>query len=405
MEVKPGYKQTDVGVIPKDWDIMPFIRAVESYIDYRGRTPRKLGLAWGGGDILALSANNVQMGGIDLDKEAYFGSEELYQKWMVQGECERGDVLLTMEAPLGNVAQIPDSKKYILSQRVLLIKPKDWLRRDFLTHYMKGSFFQKQLALNSTGSTAKGIQRGRLNELLVYLPPTKAEQEAIAEALSDVDTLIESIEQLIAKKRDLKQASMQALLTGKKRLPGFSGEWAKYSINELEAEGMIKLYRGKVISRRDIENTPGDYPIYSSSNMNRGQFGKYGNFMFDEELITWSIDGGGNFFHRPKHRFSVTNVCGYIRVDTKKVNYQFLAGQLQVLHAKLHFDYLIKAHPSVIRGLYTIGLTDINEQTAIAAILSDMDAEITALESHLAKVHHLKQGMMQELLTGRTRLI
>jgi len=84
-----GYKQTEVGVIPEDWGLMPFIRAVGSYIDYRGRTPRKLGLSWGGGDILALSANNVQMGRIDTDKEAYFGSEELYRKWMIQGECER----------------------------------------------------------------------------------------------------------------------------------------------------------------------------------------------------------------------------------------------------------------------------------------------------------------------------
>ena len=84
---------------------------------------------WGGGDILALSANNVQMGQIDAEREAYYGSDDLYQRWMTQGDCERGDVLVTMEAPLGNVAQIPDDKKYILSQRVLLIKPKAVLAR------------------------------------------------------------------------------------------------------------------------------------------------------------------------------------------------------------------------------------------------------------------------------------
>ncbi|MCB9087920.1 MAG: restriction endonuclease subunit S [Calditrichae bacterium] len=141
-EVKRGYRQSEVGVVPEDWEIMPFDQVVEAYIDYRGRTPRKLGLSWGGGTILALSANNVQMGRIDPEKEAYLGSEELYRKWMVQGECEVGDVLLTMEAPLGNVAQIPDSKKYILSQRVLLIKPKDWVLRDYLAHFMKGASFR-----------------------------------------------------------------------------------------------------------------------------------------------------------------------------------------------------------------------------------------------------------------------
>ena len=125
--MRPGYKQTEAGVVPTDWEVIPFLQAVRSYIDFRGRTPRKLGMSWGGGDVLALSANNVQMGQIDAEKEAYFGSDELYKRWMTQGDCEPGDVLLTMEAPLGNVAQIPDDKRYILSQRVLLIKPKPWL--------------------------------------------------------------------------------------------------------------------------------------------------------------------------------------------------------------------------------------------------------------------------------------
>ena len=217
-EINPGYKQTEVGMIPEDWEVMPFVRAVQSYIDYRGRTPRKLGLSWGGGDILALSANNVQMGRIDYDKGAYYGSDELYRKWMVQGECEPGDVLLTMEAPLGNVTQVPDSKKYILSQRVLLIKPKTWLLRDFLTHYMKGFFFQNQLSLNSTGSTAKGIQRKKLDELPVGLPPTLPEQTAIATVLSDMDAEITALEAKLVKARQLKQGMMQELLTGRIRL-------------------------------------------------------------------------------------------------------------------------------------------------------------------------------------------
>lgn len=217
-EIKPGYKQTEVGLIPEDWKIMPFNRAVGLYIDYRGRTPRKLGMSWGGGDILALSANNVQMGRIDSDKEANFGSDELYKKWMVQGECEPGDVLLTMEAPLGNVAQIPDTRKYILSQRVLLIKPKDWVCRDFLAHYMKGFTFQNQLFLNSTGTTAKGIQRKKLDYLPICLPPTETEQYAIAAILSDMDAEITALEAKLAKARLLKQGMMQELLTGRIRL-------------------------------------------------------------------------------------------------------------------------------------------------------------------------------------------
>lgn len=133
-------------------------------------------------------------------------------------ECESGDVLLTMEAPLGNVAQIPDSKKYILSQRVLLVKTKDWLLRDFLAHYMKGFFFQKQLSLNPTGSTAKGIQRRKLDGLPIYLPSTNAEQSAIAAILSDMDAEITALEKKLTKARQLKQGMMQELLMGRIRL-------------------------------------------------------------------------------------------------------------------------------------------------------------------------------------------
>ncbi len=217
-ETMPGYKMTELGEIPQDWEVMPFVLAVGSYIDYRGRTPRKLGLSWGGGDILALSANNVQMGRIDPDKEAYLGGDLLYRRWMLQGDCEPGDILLTMEAPLGNVAQIPDSKRYILSQRVLLIKPRACLHRDFIAHYMRGRIFQKQLTLNSTGSTARGIQRRRLDDITICLPPTKAEQEAIAGILTDMDAEIAALEVELAKARGVKQGMMQELLTGRIRL-------------------------------------------------------------------------------------------------------------------------------------------------------------------------------------------
>src|SRR5690606_24696096 len=111
-----GYKQTDVGIIPEDWSLGSLQHIVDRFIDYRGVTPKKLGFEWGGGNIRALSANNVQMGYIDFEKECNFASVELYKRWMRNGNCLKGDVLLTMEAPLGNVASIPDQKKYILSQ-------------------------------------------------------------------------------------------------------------------------------------------------------------------------------------------------------------------------------------------------------------------------------------------------
>jgi type I restriction enzyme S subunit len=248
------------------------------------------------------------------------------------------------------------------------------------------------------------IDQRVLGKCPIILPP-KVEQEAIAKALSDADALTEALEQLIAKKCHLKQGAMQELLTGKKRLPGFSGEWDALTVEQLEKARLIRLSRGNVISKIDIERVPGGFPIYSSSVKGDGVFGNYGEYMFDEELITWSIDGGGHFFHRPKHKFSVTNVCGYMRADTSKLSYQFLAAQLQLLHSRLKFDYQDKAHPSVIRKAYLVFIPTLDEQTAIATILSDIDAEIAVLETRLAKTRSLKQGMMHNLLTGRIRLI
>lgn len=127
-----------------------FQQLVKQYLDYRGRTPLKIGMGWGNGDIKALSANNVQMGYIDFKKECYFGSNELYKKWMTNGDCKKGDVILTTEAPLGNVAQIPNDSNYILSQRVILVKTRDEIvNKNYLFHLATSHIFQNELMRNS----------------------------------------------------------------------------------------------------------------------------------------------------------------------------------------------------------------------------------------------------------------
>ncbi len=191
---------------------------VENYIDYRGRTPLKISMQWGGGEIKALSANNVQMGFINLDKECYLGSEELYKKWMVNGDCEPGDILLTTEAPLGNVAQIPDEEKYILSQRVILIKPKvSIIHKEYLFQFMMSDFFQTELQRNSSGSTAVGIQRKRLDKITVIIPDMEA-QKKIASILYAADIEIRKQSQQLELLKIQKRGLMQKLLTGEWRV-------------------------------------------------------------------------------------------------------------------------------------------------------------------------------------------
>lgn len=177
--------------------------------------------------------------------------------------------------------------------------------------------------------------------------------------------------------------------------------WSKKIILEnLLRDGIISLDRGRVISSIDLANFPGDYPVYSSSAQRNGYFGSYDLFDFDEELITWSVDGGGYFFYRPKHKFSVTNVSGILRIlDSEKYDYKFLYYLLVYQHKNQIFDYVDKAHPSVIKKRYFIPEIDITEQTQIATILSKVDEAIAQTEQLIAKYSRIKTGLMQDLLT------
>ena len=175
--------------------------------------------------------------------------------------------------------------------------------------------------------------------------------------------------------------------------------WDKQPIVKFVNNGQIELGRGNIISKIDIQKFPGSYPIYSSSAKGDGKLGEYGNYMFDEELITWSVDGGGNLFYRPKHKFSVTNVCGYIRLHSSEIDYRFLHYLLSYQHSLLNFDYQTKAHPSVVKKLYYFVQLPIEEQHRIADILSTLDDAIAQSEALVRKYQSIKQGLMFDLLT------
>lgn len=177
--------------------------------------------------------------------------------------------------------------------------------------------------------------------------------------------------------------------------------WEKSVLLEnLVKDGTITLDRGRVISSIDLMKYPGDYPVYSSSAQKNGYFGSFDLFDFDEELITWSVDGGGYFFYRPKHKFSVTNVSGILRISkSEKFDYKFLYYLLAYQHKNQIFDYVDKAHPSVIKKRYFIPEISKTEQTTIARILSKVNEAISQIEQLIAKYTRIKTGLMQDLLT------
>lgn len=169
-------------------------------------------------------------------------------------------------------------------------------------------------------------------------------------------------------------------------------------MGELEKDATLYMGRGRVISAKDMSNTPGTFPVYSSSALDNGRMGAYGKYMFNQELITWSIDGGGAVFYRRKHRFSVTNVSGYIAVNPEKINCKFLAYAMSLAHSRIKFDYTVKAHPSVIRSLYTMGIPiSLQEQQVIGSFFSRLDNLITLHQRKYDKLVVFKKTMLEKM--------
>jgi len=178
----------------------------------------------------------------------------------------------------------------------------------------------------------------------------------------------------------------------------------KYTLGELENLNIIKLGRGNVISKNDIRNNPGKYPIYSSSAINNGKMGEYGGYMFDDERITWSIDGGGKFFYRNNHKYSVTNVSGWLKVINSDIlNTKFLYYLLLNEWSFKKYDYTNKAHPSVIRDDYILHIPSIDVQNEMVEVLdkfTELEAELEAELAARTKQYEYYCNKLLDFSTG-----
>lgn len=353
-------------------------------------------------NVMDVFRNNV------LTESKIIGRVQVSDKQLKEYRLKFGDVLFnrTSEtyAEIAMSAVYMDSEIATFGGFVIRGRPiDDSIHPNYSVYAFQSSDFRTQTIKLGQGAVRANIGQKDLSKVVLLLPPI-IEQMKIAQILSTWDNAIATTEKLLENSQKQKQALMQQLLTGKKRFSGFSRNWNTYILEELEELGWLELGRGNVISKTDIENNPGENPIYSSSVKNQGLMGTYADWMFDEELISWSVDGGGNFFYRHKHKFSITNVSGWMRVDTSKLNYKFMANQLSYLHGKLKFDYQSKAHPSVIRKLYKLNIPTLLEQEKIASILGAAESEVTSLEVKIKLLKEEKRALMQQLLTGKKRV-
>ncbi|MGI5881085.1 MAG: restriction endonuclease subunit S [Syntrophomonadaceae bacterium] len=390
------YKQTEIGLFPADWEVI---------------TLRELGSFSKGGGISREESNSgnipaVRYGELYVNQHNYikefasFISPKIAQKATL---LHKGDILFTASGEtkedIGkSVSYVFDGEAYAGGDLIILT-PNRELNPIFMGYLTNSEYVRKQKEVRGQGDAVVHITTSSIGDIKVVLPPLD-EQNRIADLLSNTEQIIDIADEVIAKKKCIREGIIHRVMD--KVLSSPTND--TFLLGDLEDLGKIKLYRGKVISKNDIANCPGDNPIYSSSVIDEGLMGSYGRYMFDEELISWSVDGGGNFFYRKKHKFSVTNVCGYMRVKTDYINYRFFAYELQYLHSKLQFDYQNKAHPSVIRKLYTVAVPPMAEQVKISQILSNIDDEINRIEAMRDKYVLIKQGMMQQLLTGKTRI-
>lgn len=392
--VRAGYKQTEVGVIPADWNLVP----LSSLAEFITSGSRGWASYYSDRGALFVRSQNVRDGRLDFaDRQfvnAPLGAEGNRTR------LKRSDLLITITGnSVGNVALVEEElgEAYI-SQHVGLARLKVPLQGSYICRFLApGSADNEQIYASQSGQSKPGLSLKNLQGFLVALPPLP-EQRAIATALSDVDALLAKLGALVAKKRDLKVAAMQQLLTGQTRLPEFSGEWEVTRLGELLSYEQPTKYLVSSSEYSDANDVPvltaGKTFILGYTNESEEIFSNLPAIIFDDfttatKYVTFPF----------KAKSSAMKI---LKPRNLAVNLRLVYEIMQIIDFKLgdHKRYWISEYSKL-----EVKIPDAAEQTAIATVLSDMDAELTALETRRDKIRALKQGMMQELLTGRIRLV
>lgn len=406
--VKPGYKQTEVGVIPEDWyvtplnDVAEFINGVahEKNVDPCGR-------------YILVNSKFISTNGI----------VKKYTNIRFQ-PCYKNDVLLVMsDVPNGRALArtyfVSKDDYFTLNQRICALKAKK-IDPKLLFYILNRNKYY--LSFNDG---AKQTNLSKLNVLNcpLVLSSRRNEQEKIAEALSDTDNLISSLEKLIEKKKAIKQGAMQNLLTGKTRLPGFTGKWRHYIIGE-----MGKFYSGlSGKSKKDFDCGKAQYITFLNVLSNVKIDTKIlASVDIQENESQNAVKKGDLFFNTSSETPEEVGMCAVLDEDLDNTYLNSFCFGFRLndgIHNPLFLSYYLNSEIGrKIMNVLAQGATRYNlsknkfaetvinlptkeEQTAIASILSDMDNEIEQLEQKLTKTRLIKQGMMQQLLTGKIRLV
>jgi len=397
-KIPEGYKQTEVGVIPEDWGLQNILdnSTLKARIGWQGLTTAEY---LDSGKHYLITGTDFVDGEINWDVCNFVDENRYIQDKNIQ--IKRGDVLVTKDGTIGKIAYIHNFHgEATLNSGIFVIRPKQQEYIPLFLYYLLQSFyFDAFLTKLKAGSTISHLYQKDFSNFNFVVPPLP-EQTAIATALSNIDSLMTSLDKLIAKKRNIKQGAMQELLTGRRRLPGFSGEWFTDQIKNLafittgskntqdkSDEGVYPFFvRSQIVERIKSYSYEGEAVLTAGDGVGTGKVYHYINGKFDFHQRVYKISD-----FRP-------NLDGYFFFLYFSNNF---LDRIMQMTAKSSVD---SVRMEMIADM-PIPLPPLVEQQAIAKILTDMEDEIISLENKRDKYVAIKQGMMQQLLTGKIRLI
>lgn len=396
-----------------DWIKRPLLSNIEKILDYRGRTPKKLGLSWSDTGFLALSALNVKNGYIDFNADANYGDQELYNRWMGDNNLHKGQVVFTTEAPMGNVAQIPNDALYILSQRTIAFEVKHHLiREDFLATLLRSPKIFNELTSLSSGGTAKGISQKSLSNLKISLPASLDEQSAIGSLFRTLDDLLASYKNNLANYQSLKATMLSKMFpkdgeaVPEIRLDGFEGEWEVVNLGTL------------IESYDEIISGVSGFPIATSSRKGlylQNDYFEGGRTGIDLTLdfhrvpigyVTYRHMSDDSIFKFNKNNFETDVLVSkeypvFINNDNSDID--FLLYHLNNSRLFLRFSTMQKLGGMRVRLYYKnlitykLAVPTVKEQQAIGSYFSKLDQLITSYREKITQLETLKKKLLQDM--------
>lgn len=411
--VKTGYKQTEMGTIPADWETQQLGELAKVRMCKR-----------------IFADQTAESGDIPFYKIGTFGgkpdayiSRPLYLAYKEKYSYpSAGDILISAAGTLGRTVEFDGKDAYYQDSNIVWL---DIDKRKLCNEYLKHYYSVIKWA-SSEGSTISRLYNAIIESTYIAHPDLP-EQERIAEALSDMDELISSLEKLIAKKKAIKQGAMEQLLTGKTRLPGFSGEWERRKLStycSLITKQTGFDYSAYIKPALITESLPGTLPMIQTINFRGKHFSfdtdyyipqnvakHFPNIILNSKCVLFSIVGAsvGNIGLYPGGVSFCGGAIGITRfIDEADADWVFY--YMNSANGQAQINHVTKGGAQA-----TVTIADIRnfvidtpckeERDAIVSALSDMDNEIGALEEKLTKTQQIKQGMMQQLLTGKIRLV